>query len=248
MKHIIWIGHRESELTGIEHIFYASITSWGSNRGNNHSLNVSLQKQEIDKEERIDFYLKELQNLSISENDIIMCYAPQTAYKLIRCCPKLKSNFVCLNSNEILSVLNNKIHMRLWLDNKISLTQYATCFGQECSFDYFQHLFPNIERFIIQKSVSSGGTGTFILSRTNEKVVIPYLSPNEFYLITPFIDESISVNVHISIFNDNIIVFPGSIQLMDVVDNQILYCGADYATYNRLTSLQKKTVHSESLK
>lgn len=248
MKRLIWIGHRESEIAGIEHIFSSSITAWGSNKGTNRSLNVSLNKQEINKEKKFDFYLKELQNLSTSIDDMIMCYSPQTAYKLIHLCPMLKPNFICLNPREILSVLNNKIHMRLWLNNKISLTPYATCFGKECLLDYFQHLFPNIERFIIQKSISSGGDGTFIMSKMNEKSVLAQLNPNELYLVTPFIEMSVPVNIHISIHKDNILVFPGSMQLIENLHDQMLYRGADYVTYSRLTAIQKENLHFEAQK
>ena len=248
MKQLLWIGHRESELFGIENLFTYSITSWGSNKGKNISLNSITNKQEVDKNERTNFFVNTLQQVIKSSDDMIMCYTPQFAYKLIKLCPQLKNHFICLNSSEILAVLNNKIHMRLWLNNKLSLIDYTACFGNECTFHNLHKIFPLCSRFIIQEGISSGGMGTFIFTMQNEKNVISYLDSSKLYLITPFIENSLPVNIHLSIQENEIIIFPGSIQIIDSESDKMLYRGADYIAYKQLSILQKSLLKYESEK
>ena len=248
MNNLIWLGHRESELIGNEQLFTYSITSWGSNQGNNHSLNVVQNGQDIERNEKFDFYLQTLKKCITSSDDKIMCYAPQTAYRLIQLCPELKSNFICLNSSSLINTLNNKKHTRLWLNNKTPIVNYTTCFGIECSYDLFHRLYPDFKRFVIQKGIASGGEGTYVFTKENETEILSQLSENELYLITPFIESSVSVNIHISIQKDYIITFPGSLQIIDSANDQMLYRGADYIAYEQIDVQIKEEIEYEAKK
>lgn len=247
MSRLIWVGHRESELLSIDTLFSYSITTWGSNKGKNISF-CDKYNRTIDTKERNLFFVRTLNNLISHSDDKIMFYSQQLSYSLIQICPTLKEHIIYMNPKNILDILNNKIHLRLWMNDKTNLPDYVTCYGHEISYSYINKLFPNNNQFVIQQAVSAGGSGTYLASIDNMPNISTYLSDDKLYLISPFITKSVSVNLHLFIGDNKIILFPGSIQIIEIIENKMVYRGADFIAYRFLSELQKNNVKIEAKK
>lgn len=54
-------------------------------------------------------------------------------------------------------------------------------------------------------------------------------------LISPYIENSVPINIHLLIGQNDVLVFPGSIQITQKINNKILYLGADYIAYSKIS-------------
>lgn len=248
MGKLIWVGHRESELFGIDYMFSYSVTTWGSNKGKNISFCDNPCNRIVTQKERNAFLIKTLSNLISNPDDKIMFYSQQLSYKLVQICPILEKHVICLNSKETLDILNNKIHLRLWMDDKTNVPNYITCHGVEFSYSYMKKLFPTSNKFVVQEAVSSGGNGTYLCSINNATQITLKLSDDKMYLVSPYIENSVSVNLHLLIGQKNIISFPGSVQVIENIEDKMVYRGADFISYNYLSNFQKHNIKMEAQK
>lgn len=248
MSKLIWVGHRESELLGIVNMFSYSVTSWGSNEGKNISFCDESGNRTIDIKERNLFFVKTLSSLISHQDDKIMFYSQQLFYSLEQIWPAIKKHVIYVNTKDILDILNNKIHLRLWMSDKTNVPNYVTCYGNEFSYSHIHKLFPNINQFVVQEAVSAGGNGTYLCSLDNISNISMHLYNDKLYLISPFIENSVSVNLHLFIGQNKIIIFPGSIQIIETIKDKMVYRGADFIAYRFLSELQKNSVKTEAKK
>lgn len=247
MGRLIWVGHRESELLGIDYMFSYSVTTWGSNKGKNISYCNPINRTFTQKE-RNTFLIKTLNDLILYPDDKVMFYSQQLSHKLVQLCPFLKNHVICLNSKETLDILNNKIHLRLWMNDKTNIPNYVTCHGSEFSYSYMKKLFPTNDKFVVQEAVSSGGNGTYLCTINNMPQISSKLSDDKMYLASPYIENSVSVNLHLLIGPTNIILFPGSVQIIENIEDKMVYRGADFIAYNHLSDTQKNNIKIEAQK
>lgn len=248
MGKLIWVGHRESELLGIEDMFSHSVTSWGSNKGKNISFCNQSYSRTIDIKKRNLFLIEVLSSLISHSDDKIMFYSQQLFYSLVRMCPAIEQHVIYINAKDVLDILNNKIHMRLWINDKTKLPHYITCYGSEFSYSHMHNLFPDKNQFVIQEAVSAGGNGTYLCSTDNLSVISKQFHDDKLYLISPFIKDSVSVNLHLFIGYNKMILYPGSIQIIETVANKMVYRGADFIAYKFLSETQKNNVQAEAKK
>ena len=221
---IIWIGNRESEIR-YSTLFYKSITRYGSNKGNNISRNNNYEKPIIDF--FIDNINKELEN----DNIKLFFYSNKTAELVIEKAPHLAPFVINKYNKTFLNFIENKTYAHLWAGNMLPIIEFTEMFGNECKYSIISKKFRSQDKFVIQKNYSSGGTGTLLLTKDNEQSVVQQLRKHECYLISPYYENSYSINVHIIISNDYISVLPGSIQIIENIDNHLLYKGADFIAY-----------------
>lgn len=102
-----------------------------------------------------------------------------------------------------------------------------------CDYQYLCKLFNTYDNdFVIQRSTGSGGSGTLIL---NNKISITCSNEDE-YMVTKYCKNNIPINIHVLISNSEIILLPGSIQLIQIIDNKLSYKGCDFIAYNDINS------------
>lgn len=225
-----WIGKYESDIVHCD-FFSGSITYYGSNRSNNHSfcdnsVRISSRLQNEYKFFVIQSMKKIIDNY---ETVIFLFYNQKFANEILVEHPEYISHVAGINSEKIIDLLNNKLYSRLLFSNIIDILPFKTLTQNECVYRKIQTLFPDYKKFIIQKNISSGGKGTFLLNAQSEEFIGHNLNNSEIYIVSPYLEYSYSVNSHICITDTNIILFPCSIQLSEVQNYQILYKGADYS-------------------
>ena len=99
--------------------------------------------------------------------------------------------------------------------------------------------------YILQKVFSSGGNGTFKMSRERCVQYFAESKEDEHYILSPFLRDAASLNVHAIVFDDSCIALPPSFQLIQHNGAAFLYIGGDFFVYlsdKQLELIQNRTL------
>lgn len=193
-------------------------------------------------------YLVKQINTLIEENDScrFMFYNGTMAYGLPQ---EMHKYFICLNSQELLNHFNNKPELKRWFSShRLPILPYETFHGQEITWETLRKCFPNSDHYVIQSSQGGGGIGTFLVSENNFEAVRTVLQPFRQYVVTAYIEHSISVNTHVFVSDKQTVLSPGSVQIVAYEDDQLCYRGADFIAFRSLPVACREQVRKLSLK
>ncbi len=234
--HLIWVGPRESDIYDCSNLFQSSITIFGSNCNGNISY-CAKNGVRIDHNipECIDnsFWIDGLKELKEKYPDSkILYYNNEFAYNVT---DDLKKDVICCNELSLIKMLNNKSAMRMAFSELIPVVPF-----QELTYSdnlNLSDLFSNNSMLIFQENNSSGGYGTHVVN-----IATNHLKQfvGKTFMVSPYIENSVSVNVHIIIGHNTILYFPGSIQIICNIDNKLIYLGADYVSFQSLSLAKRK--------
>lgn len=245
MEKIYWIGPRESDIEAIESIFAGSVTIYGSNRGKNRSYcqsNTERINHNIHNDACDNFIQAELKNLIHKDNSVqFLFYNPLLAYDFD---PEIVSHSICVNRHELLTQLHDKARCRVILQQTVKTIPFVTLSGTECTPNSLGDYFTS-EEFVIQDIFSSGGEGTIHVKKSE---ALSLINPIKHYLVSPYIENSISINTHIVVGTENICFFPPSVQIIKEVEHRLLYYGADYICYTTVDHKIQDEVKRTSIK
>lgn len=152
-------------------------------------------------------------------------YNPKIAYSLNA---DLHKHIICLNDNYILNLLSNKIYTRYWFGIYVPVLPTILLETSGISFDVLSNKLGKADAYIVQKNNSSGGFGTFLVSKKND--MLPFLQEefNELMLVSTYMENSVSININAIIYKNERKLFAPSIQIIENNNNRLLYHGADY--------------------
>ncbi len=248
MDKLIWSGPRESDISGLEDIFCASATIFGSNENGNDSYSKTY-KRRIDHNNPecitdsfiVDMIGKRLEQYPDAK---IMYYNPIFSKYLP---DKYRDRVVCHNDISILEFLDSKCEVRQMASRMIPVVP----FQKIDSIDLLKKLMSDLQngrRYILQENHSSGGYGTHIVDKFNVEKAIASFNPQTGGFISPYFENSYSVNAHCIVFSDHSLILPGSIQIVKESDEKIIYMGSDFTAYNSLPTEITEQVKSNSEK
>ncbi|MBQ8116738.1 MAG: ATP-grasp domain-containing protein [Lachnospiraceae bacterium] len=235
---LVWIGIRESEIEEAKSLFFASITIFGSNANNNYSLDKTVSH-------RINYG---------QENEEWNCFATQTAQKLIDTYPdvrfmgyypmemielssQIKERAVCVNDSTITDILENKLYTKLWISSFVPTIPFSTFIDTELTYENFCKAFKEYKKFVLQGTFSCGGSGTWLI-KNNSDLDKFMCHPDEEHvvMVTPYLENSVSVNTHIIIYPNGINCFPASIQIIEHFEHRLCYAGGDFPAAQTLSA------------
>ena len=224
MNSIFWVGTKESDIVCTGFFFQGSVTACGSGRHGNQSFSNESRKR-INYNAANDEYTEYLQEKIgeiIRQNSAseIMYFNPYYAHFLDE---NLQRHVCCLNSKPILDVLRSKCEMRIMASEYIPIVPFARVLGKDVASYITQS--PNTQKYIIQENISSGGEGTYLVSSRED---LPVLSDQGTYLVSKYYDKSISININFLVFDDEIILFPPSVQIIRSINGKMMFSGSDY--------------------
>lgn len=243
---LFWVGKYESDIAH-DYIFSGSITYYGSNKCNNYAFcKNSLRISSLKKDEFKNFIIKMIERkISEDGSSKFMFYNQSLALEIVALFPKYFPHILCLNESSIIDSLNNKLYNRLWFLSIVDTIPVKLFYKDECNFKNVQNFFPGYTQFIVQKNISSGGKGTFILSQDTDAKVLSELDDMELYVVSPFISESFPINIHVCITDTDVITFPMSLQIHQLIDNKLLFCGSDYIAPKYISNEIKDQINSK---
>lgn len=223
---IVWIGTKESDILHINHFFSNSITTCGSGRNNNFSFSVSQNiriNYNVNNPNYTNFLLAQMTQIVEKDPDVqFMYYNPYYAHLLNSV---LLQHVCCLNSKSIMDLLRSKCEMRTFASKYIPIVPFERILGSEIYNRLAFNLQNKEKKYIIQENISSGGEGTFVISGIEE---IPACSENAVYLLSSYYKKNIPINVNFVIFDDEILIFPPSIQIIKQINGKLLFMGTDF--------------------
>jgi len=245
MKLRYWIGKFESDIRYTNY-FYGSITYYGSNQNNNEAFcPIKTRIAPSRNTEYLNFIHESMSRLiNIHKEVEFIFYNQALAYEIIKIDKQMKYYITCLNHHQIIDILNNKAYTRLWFNNIVYVPPFRLISKDSCYHKIISQYFKSYSKFVIQKNNSSGGKGTFLLDLANEHDIREQLLEHELYLISPYIENSCSVNIHVCITENKQIIFPMSLQIIRNVDNKLLYSGADFLEAKQISENQIKLIYS----
>lgn len=248
MENLYWVGIKESEIRSCKDLFAGSITYNGTGKDGNISythiygeiLNYNNDSPKLD-----SFMRSTLLEMIKRNPDIkFMFYTPYYAYFLG---DEIAHHTICLNEQSVLSLLRDKLKTRMWLSNTIPVLKTIVLPGSECSFSNLKRSFPGCESFILQGCTGAGGNDTYIITQSSWETVINEINREEIYLLSPKLQHSFSVNIHVLI-GQNIEFTTPSIQIIESEDNRMVYHGADFIEYRNIPQDTKNKILDLSIK
>lgn len=241
MNNIYWVGPRQSDIEDITELFAGSITIYGDNNcGNisyckdnsriNHNTDNSLCEM---------FFYTTLKNILQQDKQAkFLFYNQKHAYKYGE--PVL-DNSICLNDSHLLELLNDKARCRYLLSNIVDVIPHVTIKGKDCNYLKFQQLLPHQE-FILQKIDSSGGDGTYHITSESDCRKLEVCDFHNKYILSPYYKDGLSLNIHVVISANEVVLLPASLQIVCESQSQMLYSGADFICYQSLNKDIKECV------
>lgn len=236
MKRLLyWIGIRESELQDTGNLFSGSITMFGPGgdmrwvleraRGIRHDYNQ-------DSGEWTEFVARRAQEIIRRDPGCrFMLYAPEEA---VFYGPDVYKRSICQNPQSLLELLDDKFQTRQWLSEYVPILPYKMQRGETFSYESMMRDFPGIRKFVVQASFSCGGSGTWLVTKENCEPVLARLNPEELYAVSPYQENSVSPNIHLVIYPEEVLLLPASIQLVRAGRDGFSYQGADFSLYRGL--------------
>ena len=187
---------------------------------------MSQRKANIYDTTFLDFVRKRMNSILRNHpNAKFIFYNPKTAYSLDK---DLQKHVICLNDKYVLNLLSNKIYTRYWFGAYIPVLPSILLESRGLSFDELSNKLGESHEYIVQKNHSSGGFGTFLVSKDNNMLSFLQESYNELLLVSPYIKNSVSININAIIYDNERKLFAPSIQIIENNSNRLLYHGADY--------------------
>ena len=180
----------------------------------------------------------------VANNYEIMLYNQKSAYELPQ---KIAKHVCCYNSQDVLNILNDKQQMRTFLaSKKINIVPFIVKNGANIDYDTLKQLL-NGNKFIIQSTFGGGGIGTFLADENNFAEIKEKIINSSQYLISNYLENSISVNTHVFISSKSTIVTPASVQLIENINNQLVYRGADFIAFRDLEKAVQEKIRETSI-
>lgn len=238
---LYWVGIRQSEIEMIPNLFCGSICLFGETKQNHFAYSGGRCNQNIPSDEIYNFYLNTLNKIiTINPNSKFMFYNQNTSYAYG---DNILEHSICLNDKMILDDLIDKSWARKVLSQIVKAVPSVEINFNMTNLINATKLFKKCTKLIIQKPISGGGNGTFLFDLEKDKTLIEHIKADERILISPFVENSYSVNTTLLIGDKNYIVLPSSIQLIEYIDNKFLYRGADYIAFEKLNDNIKYDVN-----
>lgn len=229
MNKIIAVGPREQDFAYTNGFFSGSITLYGSNINNNISYAGTRQyriNHNVFSKDQGDFVKNRMLEAIEEEPDVrFMSYDPNQAYD---CDKRIIERTLCLNAKELMDKLNYKISFKKWAEDVCRIHQTELLYGGECIYEKLRKKYKEYNSFVVQANFAAGGEGTYILTALNADRVEKELKQEEQYLVSGYEYYNIPVNIHAIIYEEEIHIFPVSIQVMQIHGDRLLYQGADF--------------------
>lgn len=228
MKNLYWVGNRASDIAYTCDEFKGYICLYGETNNINMFSNIPIRKNNsIIDDSSNEFYKSAIGKIVKNDDSAyFMFYNPLVAYKINS---PYQQRFICLNDRDIIRLLDDKIQCHSILNQIANFSPFITIYGEDITYNNLKKVFGDNFKFVIQRSKSAAGLGTFILDKDNFKSIKnKYIDANQIYLVSVYQEKSNTFNFHIIMDNKTTLFFPPSYSIMDCINGQMHYRGSSY--------------------
>lgn len=246
---LIWLGVRESDIAATGNIFQGSITIFGTGKNGNISMEQELGKRYNHNSEMLEFgvfFTKAMDQMLEEDPSIKFVQYDSLDSEVFP--EHLRSKICYKNSYNLLHLINDKIALKLWASKYVNILPYQLLKGSQIANGGLNFCFPKSESLVVQQSFSCGGEGTFLIRKGQSHNNNLQLDSSEQCIVTEYKKKNISVNIHVVVYEKQVILFPPSVQLISLEKNRLEYVGSDYSAFNALSQHEKNLVFSEAMK
>lgn len=232
MAKIIWNGPRESDKEYTGDFFSGAVTLYGGSKRENKAFCLTkdyrINHNHITQEQTEFIVENELKLIEKDPSIKFMAYNPNLIYG---CNDDVVKHTVCLNEENIMRFLDSKISFRKFARKYVHTLHSEELLGKECRVAKLKRIFNGYDKWIVQSDIASGGYETFLLDEKNEQGILKNIDDEKIYLVSPYYEKNIPINIHAIIYDQDILITQGSIQIMVLDQERMLYRGADYIAY-----------------
>ncbi len=240
---LIWVASRQSDMPD-NGLYSGSITFYGNGADGNVSLASKYgiwPDNNNCSDEHYSLIADEMLKASEDSSVSFVMYNPVWAYEVDKLAP-LRGRIIGLNDYELIKSLANKIETYRLLSGKVPVLKAKVICGSELSYDKLCTTFKCKGcRFVVQAPVASGGYGTYIMNRRNEKKLLKIFDCKKQFLVSVYEEHNVPVNVHAVIFDDGAVVYPPSMQLLRISKDRLLFRGSDYIAYRGINEAARSS-------
>ncbi len=227
MRYLVWVGPRDSDIQ-FSKSFNESICYFS------YKNSISCREAHVYGKKFLDYIENRMSyTLQFHPEANFIFYNPKIAYQLNA---EIRKHVLCLNQKYILDLLSDKIYMRYWLGNYVPVLSSILQDSSYLSFEELESKLGISNAYIVQKNKSSGGFGTFYISKDNHMLELLCEMYNELFIVSPYIENAISINVNAIVGKKQICSFPMSLQIIEKKENRLIYHGADFISVQNLPS------------
>lgn len=231
---LFWIGIQETEISDVKDLFRGSITIFGSGKNRNYAFDKKTKLRfnyNLDNMAWTEFINESAKNIIAEFPDCkFLLYYPMDAKDYSY---ELKRRIIALNEFHSLDILDNKFKCKEWLCNDVpTLPQQFVC-GKKL-IELGEQLFKDGQEYVVQCEYSCGGSGTWFYTQGNCKRILKYIDKDKKYSFATYIKNNIPVNIHIVVYKNDVLIFPGSVQLISLKSDFFEYTGADFIAFRSL--------------
>ena len=225
----IWVGNKQSDVDDCGDFFSKTISLYGGNDSNHISFKQIRTPNLASNAAQSEFIEKQIKNeMSLNHNTKFMFYNQCRAYSFDD--EIINNNFLVVNDKKVVYLFNNKIEFRkLFNLSSFHFPKYVVLKGSQINDKALSSYFKDTELFVLQQPYGAGCDNTLLLRK--DELLLETKSETT-YLISEFIENTISFNRHILISEKDIIIFQPSIQIIDLKRQS--YQGADFINANEI--------------
>lgn len=229
---IYWIGARQFDIKNIK-LFAGSITRYGNDNNNNFSFCNNTFTENY--HEFVDHKIHEI--IANDDNACFMFANEHNAYKYGK---EIFEKSICINPLYIIESMNDKIFARNFFSDCVQTPNSILVNSAFCSnYSFIKEIFNSkYSEFVLQEANGAGGIKNYFLGKENAPHIT---SKTSHILVTPYIQNAVTVNVHIAVDKKCYKILPPSLQ---ITVNKFRYSGSDFIAFSSLPVQTKNNVVS----
>lgn len=213
---IIWIGKYQECMNSFR--LFGSISKFGIEKPDHFVYDPSkdddYESYIVDK---INYFTKNYSNLKFYFYDQYLAHKINNFINIKDC-------VIGVNPANALTWLNNKSITSKWIRNIVRTPETIVLSNEEIELNHLKNIFWGFKRFVAQNMVSSCGHKTFLIDENHTSSKLE----NDLYIVSPYYEPSLSVNITSIVFQNDFCIFPVSIQIVEEENGNLLYKGSDF--------------------
>lgn len=248
-ERLVWVSPRESDMDGSASLYSASSTVYGSGVMGNDSYSRNVRCR-VNHNCVTDDLIKGLADAQLgfaekAPDSRFMFYNPYWAYGGDG---RILSRAICMNSFELLEQFCNKLSFREFARGFVKIPECDCIPARKCSKENLSSRFPDWDVLVVQKGISSGGLESYLWRRGDDFDESRFVGLDEELLVSRYYEKNVPVNVHAVIYDEQVVILPPSVQIIDSSTGLLLYMGCDYVSYRDLSECWRDAVLNQALK